>query len=252
MYVALLWSANGALASGRSEAEAEFDDARKRYENKDYAEAKKDFEELSANWISPQLFYNAGGASYRAGDDGAAALWFRRALVLDSTLTEARQNLRYLRHRQGFLQSERGPLDGYTSILRRPAWRNLLILSAGSLGVFSLALASLRLPRGTRAALIWSIVLSALLAVATAVGYAGKKSSRNLTTAHIVTGAKVRALTAPVDSSGMVVALPPGSEISLLKERGPWIYAEIPGGSRGWVRAADVDPLWPYDIRLAE
>jgi hypothetical protein len=51
----------------------------------------------------------------------------------------------------------------------------------------------------------------------------------------IVTGKNIEARLATADSSKSVLALPPGSEIKVLSQRGDWLYAELPNDLRGWI-----------------
>ena len=53
----------------------------------------------------------------------------------------------------------------------------------------------------------------------------------------IVTGNNIEARLATADNANTVLALPPGSEITLLSQRGDWIYAALPNDLRGWIPA---------------
>jgi hypothetical protein len=45
----------------------------------------------------------------------------------------------------------------------------------------------------------------------------------------------VAARIATADSAQAVLALPAGSEIKVLNERGDWLYAELPNDKHGWI-----------------
>ena len=51
--------------------------------------------------------------------------------------------------------------------------------------------------------------------------------------------------TAPAPDAKSVIDLPPGSEVRILRDSGPWRYVEIPGDLRGWIRAEALEPVWP-------
>ena len=53
----------------------------------------------------------------------------------------------------------------------------------------------------------------------------------------IVTGKNIEARLATADSAKSVLALPPGSEIGVLSQRGDWLYAVLPNDLRGWIPA---------------
>ncbi|HEX8490998.1 MAG TPA: SH3 domain-containing protein, partial [Chthoniobacterales bacterium] len=57
----------------------------------------------------------------------------------------------------------------------------------------------------------------------------------------IVTGNDIEARLATADNAGSILALPAGSEIKVLSERGDWLYAALPNGQRGWIPAKAVE-----------
>jgi hypothetical protein len=59
----------------------------------------------------------------------------------------------------------------------------------------------------------------------------------------IVTGKDVEARLATADNASSVLALPPGSEIKVLSERGDWIYAALPNDQRGWIPAKSAEKV---------
>jgi hypothetical protein len=56
-----------------------------------------------------------------------------------------------------------------------------------------------------------------------------------------VTGKNVQARLATADNASSVLALPPGSEIKVLSERGDWIYAALPNDLLGWIPAKSAE-----------
>jgi hypothetical protein len=59
----------------------------------------------------------------------------------------------------------------------------------------------------------------------------------------IVIGKDIEARLATADSAGSVLALPPGTEIKVLSERGDWIYAALPSDQRGWIPAKSAEKV---------
>ncbi|MCB1099609.1 MAG: SH3 domain-containing protein [Verrucomicrobiae bacterium] len=232
---------------------AEFDTAVAAYGKGDFASAYRKFTKVADEYLSTELCVNAGSAAYRTGNDGEAALWFRRALVLDSRCMEARQNLRFLKRRLGFLRFDSGGLQRELGdFLSVPVWRFWFALFAGVGAVCLTASLFLRIHRPVRNWLLGGSVGALFLSGVFGIGWLGNAPDREILSLHVVVAPDTAALAAPNSSAGRIVALPPGSEIEFLEQRGSWIYAEIPGGSRGWIRASQVIQLWPYSVRLIE
>jgi hypothetical protein len=57
----------------------------------------------------------------------------------------------------------------------------------------------------------------------------------------IVIAENAEARVATVDSARSVLALPAGSEVLILQERGDWNYAALPNDQRGWIAANAVE-----------
>jgi hypothetical protein len=51
----------------------------------------------------------------------------------------------------------------------------------------------------------------------------------------------VSARIATADSAQTVLALPAGSAIKVLSERGDWLYAALPNDQHGWIPASAVE-----------
>jgi hypothetical protein len=232
---------------------AEFDTAVAAYEKGDFAISYGKFTKIAEDYVSPELCVNAGSAAYRAGNDGEAVLWFRRALVLDPRCTEARQNLRFLKRRLGFLRfDEAGLHREYGDFLSIPVWRFWFASFAGLASVCLASLVVFRVSPPVRNGLLCVSVSAVLLSGAFGIGWWVNMPDRQVLSLHVVVAPDAAALAAPNSSSGRIVALPPGSEIAFLERRGNWIYADLPGNSRGWIRSAQVAQLWPFSLRLVE
>jgi hypothetical protein len=59
----------------------------------------------------------------------------------------------------------------------------------------------------------------------------------------IVTGSGVEARVATADNANSVLALPPGSEVKILSQRGDWVYAALPNNLRGWIPSQSAEPV---------
>ncbi len=226
--------------------------ANRAYESGDYGAAAAAYETLAREGHhSPDLYYNLGAAKHRLGHDGEAALWMRRALVLDPGLAEARQSLAFLRSRHAYFEFAEGGLDRF--LARLPPtfgyWSVSLALWAASL-LFAAAALIPRL-RPNRPALVTLGIV--LLMAAFVAGRASRYRAERLAIENFatVTGREISVLTAPAPDAKTVVALPPGSEVRRLQTAGPWTYAEIPGDLRGWIRSEGLQAVWPFESLIA-
>ncbi|MDA0813630.1 MAG: hypothetical protein O3C21_14720, partial [Verrucomicrobia bacterium] len=194
-------------------AQAEFDTAVAAYEKGDFAISYGKFTKIAEVFVSPELCVNAGSAAYRAGNDGKAALWFRRALVLDPRCTEARQNLRFLKRRLGFLRfDEAGLHREFGDLLAIPVWRFWFASLAGLAAVSLVSLLVFRVSSRVRNGLLCVSVSAALLSGAFGIGWWANRPDRQVLSLHIVVAPDAAALAAPNSSAGRIVALPAGSE----------------------------------------
>ena len=211
-------------------------------------------EMLEAGHFNPDLFYNLGNASYRLARFGEAALWYERALAMDPTHREARQNLRFLKRTGGILQFEAGRFDDYLNMVRSDTLL-AVATAAGWLAALGFAAAlTLKCRRRTRAAL-WTISpIFALVALAAAAGFYLKRHKHGeVASRSIVTATGAKAFTAPARIASPVIDLPPGSQVARVSERGAWHYIDVPSDDvRGWVEKDAVEPIWPYDPGLAD
>ncbi|MGZ5537423.1 MAG: hypothetical protein ACXWG0_02740, partial [Chthoniobacterales bacterium] len=90
-------------------------------------------------------------------------------------------------------------------------------------------------------ALVGAVIFSLLVFGCAGFGlYLAETGSAGRDLAIVVAkGTEARLATA--DSSGTVLALPPGSEVKILSTRGDWIYAALPNELRGWIPAKNAE-----------
>ncbi|MGI8603613.1 MAG: tetratricopeptide repeat protein [Verrucomicrobiales bacterium] len=202
--------------------------------------------------ISSDLLFNLGNTFFRLDQLGDAALWYRRAVLLDPTDRAARQNLRVVRSRAGFLEFEASALAWFARLFKHSHWQ---LLAIGTMWTSAVCLAAIIFltPRPRWRTWLWggfTLFLGAgLFALA---GMWGRLNDERLNSRVIVVAPGVAALSAPTDTAGVVIDLPPGSEISLRAERDSWLYAELPGDRVGWVKKEGITRLWPYSPELVE
>ena len=224
-------------ATARAEAEPEFARANRDYSEGRYQQAVEGYQSLvqSGRW-SANLFYDLGNARFRTGDFGQAILNYERALALEPHHPEAAANLQLARDEARALELRTNGLDRY--------------LDAGTTTQYSITAAlafwfalflGLRLFFSSRrsAGRVALIVLSILVCAGAVLALYARETGPKGNDLAIVTGKNVEARLATADSAKSVLALPPGSEIKILSERGDWIYAALPNDLRGWLPAKD-------------
>lgn len=236
------WVGIAAIALGcatvpvaRAEQDPVFAQANQEYSEGHFQEAIKSYESLvaSGQW-SANLFYDLGNAWFRLGDFGQAILNYERALALDPHHPEAAANLALVRDEARALELKRNALERYIEIGTPSQYS--IVASIAFWSTILLA-AYLFLSRRRSAALVALTIFSiALFAGAAFALYALETGSKGNALA-IVTGKDIVARLATADNASSVLALPPGSEIKVLSQRGDWLYAALPNELRGWIPA---------------
>jgi len=230
--IALCW-ASAPLASGAQNPA--FVRANQAYSEGRFQEAVDGYQDLanSGQW-SANLFYDLGNAWFRLGNFGEAILNYERALALDPHHPEASANLAVVRDEARALELKRNGLERY---IEAGTSTQYSIAASIAFWVALFAAARLLFSRRRSAALVSLIILSVVvLAGAVFALYSLEFGSKGRGLA-IVTGKKIEARLATADNASSVLALPPGSEIKVLSQRGDWLYAALPNDLRGWIPA---------------
>lgn len=256
-----------AAAAATDELEKRYEDARVAFEKEDYRRAQylgesllKD--SLDQGKVSPQLFQLMGHTRYRQGDLGRAALWYMRATLFPPPSPETTQNLSHIRGKTGNLAFAANRFgDQYTSLLTRPQWMRIVVVSAWAL-VFSVVLFIAIRSSGWRTLFL---LVGLLGLVGGALGFTGWKlrpTYDRVKDLAIVTSPNAQSYTAATTTAGRVIALPPGSQVRKLEERGAWTYVETwreETGSgavgqmfRGWVQNDALSTFWPFDAKFLD
>lgn len=200
--------------------------------------------------VSEELFYNLGNAFFKQENYGDAALWYRRALILNPRMPEPRQNLRVLKNRVGLLDFEPKGIDLTLSYFHQS---ELISFFTSSIWIALLCFAAalfIRRLRAWRVLLITSSGLFICLAVLTFFAIKTYRKQITVDRRAVITAADAIAQTSPVPDSKTIIELPQGSEVRIVTDSGPWQYIDIPGKLRGWVKAEALVPLWPPSPEL--
>ena len=230
-----------ALIATTSAFAQSFEKANQEYAAGHFKEAIAEYEALAQKreW-SASLFYDLGNAYFRAGDFGKAILNYERALALDRHHPEAEANLRIARDEARALEMRESALQRY---LHFASMNQFAVAAAIAFWVAVFSGAHLIFSRRrTIGAITLSILSLSIFALAVFAIYSIENGNKGRALA-IVTGSGVEARVATADNANRVLALPPGSEIKTVSQRGDWIYAELPNNLRGWIPAKSAEQV---------
>ena len=238
----LLWVSVAAISLGCATARSvhasqnpAFAKANQDYSEGHFQEAVGGYQNLvkSGQW-SANLFYNLGNAWFRLGDFGGAILSYERAVALDPHHPEAAANLVLVRDEARALELKRSGLDRYLET----ATSTQYCIAASIAFWFALfAAARLFFLRRRSPAIVSLLILAAIVFAGAVFAVYSLETGNKGRALAIVTGKNIEARLATADSSKSVLALPPGSEIKVLSQRGDWLYAALPNDLRGWIPA---------------
>lgn len=91
-----------------------------------------------------------------------------------------------------------------------------------------------------------------LLSLAGTTGFRAWPAADDLAKRAFVNTSDAQVHTAAAEISGNVIALPGGSQVRRIEERGDWCYVEVPQPDEnvfGWVLAKNLVPVWPFDVK---
>ena len=201
------------------------------------------YEDLTADTL-----YNIGNACYRAGSPGRAALYYRRAIVRDSSHPEARQNLRFIEHKYGSITIQRQDFQSALTRFPLTTWQNLC-----GLGIWLCVLALLVFPAtrpGARLRLVaaLALVLGPILTTAGALGwhyFPNDGEFAPLQKQAVIIEENVSLHADAARTAPEVIDAPPGSICQIIHQSGRWVYIAFATNTRGWVPIESLEKIIP-------
>ena len=224
-------------------------EAKAAYEAAKYEEAAKlwldagSFKDLSADTL-----YNIGNAAYRMGAPGQAALYYRRALVVDGGHGESRQNLRFIERKFGAIAVSRPEYKYTIAKIPLSAWRAGLWTGVWLVVIGLLIYPATRGGSKWRVAGVIGLILGPLLLSLGALGwhyYPDDSEFAPLARQAVVVGPDVVLHTDAARTSPEVIDAPPGSLAEVYKRSGRWVYIGFASETRGWVLANSIEMVVP-------
>ena len=243
--IAILLCLTGLSAFAASPAQT-FAEANALYEAEEFEKAREGYLSILDSAISKEVLFNLGNANFRLGKLGEACLAYRRAELIDPAMAEATQNLRLLQRKLGFLEFDDTGMEKAVGLLSASQWITLICAGIWMilLGVICIIVYRPRQP--WNGILLTTAICGGLVTVLATVGGYIHRGSLDPANLFIVTRNDVAAVTGPFPGAKAVIGLPPGTEVKVVAERGPWRFVHIPGARAGWVDTGAVERLWPY------
>ena len=219
----------------------DFEAADQAYEQGKFSESKGGYEKILENGAgSANVYYNLGNTDFRLGSAGRAILNYERALALNPHHPEAQANLKLLRDQNGAKLLPRSWSGKLAATFVPQVW-TILAAVTGWIVLFGGVLLVTRRREDNFG--LWT--LSLISAVLCAVALVSIRSIAKDQTLAVITAKQTEARLAPAESAGVAEALPAGSQVRVLSERGEWIYCELPGQGRGWIPDGAVERVRP-------
>ena len=224
-----------------AQATQQFAKANQEYAAGDFDAAVRGYEELiRSGQDTPNLFYNLGNAYFRKKDFGRAILNYERALMLDPRHPEAQANLRIARDEARALELVPTKME---RLLATATPTQYAIAAAVAFWIFAFSVVVLIFSLHRSRSLIALTMLSLLIFATTTLATWQLARGTNGSGLAIVITDNADARLATADTANRVLALPAGSEIRILSERGDWIYAALPNSLRGWMPAKTAEQV---------
>ena len=224
-------------------------EAKAAYEAAKYEEAAKlwlnagSFEDLTADTL-----YNIGNAAYRMGAPGQAALYYRRALLVDGSHRESRQNLRFIERKYGSITISRPNYQYAIAQIPLSAWRAGLWAGAWLLVIGLLIYPATRRASRWRIAGVSFLIIGPLLLSIGALGqhyFPNDSQFAPYAKQAVIIGPDVVLYTDAARTSPEVIDAPPGSVAEVIKRSGRWAYIGFATQTRGWVAAKSIEMIVP-------
>jgi tetratricopeptide (TPR) repeat protein len=219
--------------------ETAFSKANQAYSEARFQEAAEAYESLvqSGQW-NANLFYDLGNAYYRVGNFGKAILNYERALALDPRHPEADANLRLARDEARALELRKDRIERYASMA---TVKQYSIAAAIAFWSAAFIITHMLLSRRRSAGRIALVALSVIVCAVSVFAIVTLENGTHGNALAVVTAKEIQARLATADNAKSILLLPAGSEITILSERGDWLYVALPNDQRGWIPAATAE-----------
>lgn len=241
--------ANTMLFAQQSDMESLWMKGNNSYSLGEYANALDAYRQIEdGGYLSAKLFYNMGNAYYKLQDDGKAILYYERALKLDPSNGDIKNNLEIARLKT-LDKIESVPefiLATWTKDLRNSmssdewAWTCLVLLFVTAL----LLLLFRHAPAvGQRKLSFVVACLTLLVAVVAFIFALNLRSKANSGDFAVVLAPVSNVKSAPNSTGGNLFILHEGTKVEILESVGQWSKVELSDGRQGWMESKDYEAI---------
>jgi hypothetical protein len=235
-----------ALSARADDVSSDFTQANKSYEEGHYAQAAAAYQKLiDSDRISPEIYFNAGNAWFKANQLGRAIYCYRRAEELAPRDPDIRANLQIARTQAG-TNTASLPGNRWTRWVGRLTLNEWTLAASVSVALFFFILlarqTSANFNRSAGSITVALAVLSVWL-----LGCLGMSVDQQLmekSSIVIVPEAVVRR--GPMVESQSAFTAHDGAELSVLGRDGDWLQVNSASHQIGWLPQEDVE-LMPYE-----
>lgn len=216
-------------------------DANQAFASGDFAAAVRGYETALSGKPSAGVYYNLGLAQMKDGQRPAAAVSFRRSIMLDPQFTDARMALSEIERSQGVPPVKSTLAD---SVAEKTPLTALVIAGTAIAWIGAFLLLYGLFKQGSRVAPVTAALL--LLAVGVSAGLAGYALDPRVAEHNTaVLAENVSFLTHPADQSPVVTKLPAAAAVKVLRRSGDWTYCETFAGEKGWAPSKSLASVVP-------
>lgn len=223
--------------------------AQEAYDAAKYDEALKLwFEAGEYDQLSADTLYNIGNASYRSGSPGHAALYYRRALVRDSSHEEARQNLRFIEQKYGTISVKRPEYQYALAKFPLSAWQATCWIGLWLCGLALLTFPATRPGARIRIVAVAALVLGPLLISVGMIGwrhFPDDAEFAKIENQAVIIQEKMVLHTDAARTAPDVIDAPPGSLCEIITLSGRWAYVAFATKTRGWIPIEAIEKVIP-------
>ena len=203
---------------------------------------------LSTGYASADLYYNLGNAYYRTGQMGLAILNYKRALRLNPSMSDARENLALAESKTVDRITVLPKLfivrwvDTLCTHLSPAAWRIiwLVLLALVGLSVVTLRLGA---TRGLRKAGFVAGLLTLLLLLAATFLLLRSTRQYNAHSEAVVLAQAITVKSSPEVQSTDKLILHEGTLVTVSDSLAGWYKITIADGTTGWCQGSDIERI---------
>lgn len=231
------------------DADALFESGKEHYKADAFQEAIADWKAiLDKGQHSKAVYFNLGNAYYKLGEVAPSIYYYEKALQLDPTDKEVKNNLVFAQNLRidvieplpktvftRFYDSTIGSMDSNLW-----AWLSVGLLMAGVLSFLGYYFSATTVRK--RILFVGSLVLFGLMLFSFTAAYLSASDEKNERSA-IVFSDTMDVREAPKNSGTVAFQLHAGTKLEIIDQDGDWLRIKLSNGKDGWVSASALKEL---------